>query len=53
MNNIGGNRKIKQISTKTVLEIAKLFIDNSTKVTPIIMSVARRVKSLPFVTEVR
>jgi hypothetical protein len=53
INSIGGNRIMKKISPKTWPEITQLFTDITPKVSMIIINIARRVKSLPFVTDVR
>jgi CRISPR/Cas system endoribonuclease Cas6 (RAMP superfamily) len=53
INSIGGNIITKKISSRTWLEITQLFTDITPKVSRTILSIARRVKSLPFVTDVR
>jgi hypothetical protein len=49
MNNIGGKIMIIIIRRP----ITKLLKDISSRVTSTVISIARRVKSLPFVTDVR
>jgi CRISPR/Cas system endoribonuclease Cas6 (RAMP superfamily) len=53
MNNIGGKTRIKNIRRLTCWEITKLFTVISPKVSSTLISIARRVKSFPFVTDVR
>jgi hypothetical protein len=53
MNNVGGKRTMKNIKTATSYEITKLFTDITSKVILTTISIARRVKSFPFVTDVR
>jgi ubiquinone/menaquinone biosynthesis C-methylase UbiE len=53
MNNIGGKIIIINIRKKTSWEITKSLKDISSRVTPTVICIARRVKSLPFVTDVR
>jgi hypothetical protein len=53
MNNIGPKRILKQISKKTGYEIRTYTRDISARITNMIFSIARRVKSFPFVTDVR
>jgi hypothetical protein len=53
MNNIGGKIIILNIRKPTTWEITKSLKDISSRVTSTAISIARRVKSLPFVTDVR
>jgi hypothetical protein len=53
MNNIGGKIIILNSRKPTTWEITKSLKDISTSVISTVISIARRVKSIPFVTDVR
>jgi hypothetical protein len=53
MNSIGGDIMMRQTSIATVCVIRKPLIDIRYNVSSTTISVARRVKSFPFVTDVR
>jgi uncharacterized membrane protein len=52
MNNIGGTIMIINIRRPTSKGITKSLKDISSRVTSTVTSIARRVKSFPFVTDV-
>ena len=52
MNKIGGVTRIKTIRMWTCKEIIMLFADTAVKVNSMVISIEKRVKSLPFVTDI-
>jgi hypothetical protein len=52
-NNIAGMKNIKKITPCTFFGITMSSTDITPKITSTMISIARRVKSLPFVTDVR
>jgi hypothetical protein len=53
VNNIAGKKRVEIIIACTWKEITKSFTDIDFKVISTMISIARRVESLPFVTDVR